>query len=106
MDYFQILPLLSLAAYFFYLTYYYAFPMFRLKVLLFIAHIKYPGVEIRFTDGKILVKMPEEKGVIERPLDEDPTSRFFAMTVCSEFRKILRDIRRGVITEEGDPDRL
>lgn len=104
MDYLQIIPLLSLTAYFFYLTYYYAAPMFRLKVLLFMAHLKYRGVEIRFTDGKITVKMPEENRVTERPLEVDPTSRFFAMTVCSEFRKMLRDIGREKRLHDAEED--
>ena len=99
MDYFQIIPLLALTAYFFYLTYYYAAPMFFLKVLLFYAHIRYRGVEIRFEDAKIVVKMPEEEKSLERPLEIDPTSRFFAMTVFTEFKGLLRDIRKKPETD-------
>lgn len=104
-DYLQLIPLLSLTAYFFYLAYYYAAPMFCLKVLLFYAHIKYRGVDIRFVGERITMKYEnsEEERLIERTLATDPTSRFFAMTVCSEFRGMLREMKNGVIvTEEGD----
>ena len=94
MDYLQIIPLLALMGYFLYLTYYYAGPMFWLKVLLFIAHTRHRGIDIRFIRGKITIRLPEEEHVIEQPLEIDPTSRFFAMTVCSEFRKMLRNIRK------------
>ena len=109
MDYLQLIPLLSLTAYFFYLSYYWAAPMFYLKVLLFIAHIKYRGIDIRFTEGKIKVRMPAESHVIERVLETDPTSRFFAMAVCSEFKKMLRNIRKKndvYVTEENEYDGL
>ena len=95
LEYLQLIPILSLAGYFLYLTYYYAAPMFWIKVLLFTGHIKYRGADIRFRDGKITVKLQRggEERVFERPLDMDPASRFFAMEVCSEFRALLREIR-------------
>ena len=102
MDYFQLIPILSLIAYFLYLTYYYAFPMFCLKVLLFIAHIRYRGVEIRFTGGKIILKMPDTGIVSERLLEVDPGSRFFTMTICSEFKAMLRDLRKSTTASKND----
>lgn len=104
MDYFQMIPLLALTGYFFYLTYYYAAPMFCLKVLLFLAHWKYHCSDIVFTDGRIIVKYMEngEEHVVERVLEVDPTSRFLAMTTCSTFRGILVSIRDGVKAEKGD----
>ena len=103
-DYLQLIPLLALTLYFLYLTYYYAAPMFCLKVLLFYAHIKYPGADIRFADGKITMRYGTggEEGKAERRLETDPTSRFFAMTVCSEFRGMLREIRRGSMDAKED----
>ncbi len=93
MDYFQILPLFALTAYFCYLTYYYAAPMFCLKILLFYAHIRYRGIDIRFTEGKISVKMPGEEKTIDRPIETDPASRFFAMNVRAEFREMLGGLK-------------
>ena len=103
-DYFQLIPLLSLTAYFFYLTYYYAAPMFCLKVLLFFAHLKYRGAEIRFFDGKITMRTGRdgEERFLERTVETDPTSRFFAMAVCSLFRGMLRELRTGSTTETGE----
>ena len=103
-DYLQIIPLLALTAYFFYLTYYYAAPMFCLKVLLFYAHIRYRDITILFRGGKITVELTKngKELVIERPIEIDPTSRFFAMTVRSMFRQLLRDIRKGRIAEEAE----
>ena len=97
MDVFQMIPLLALTAYFFYLSYYYAAPMFRLKVMLFYAHIRYRGIDVRFTDGRITATVGER--AFERGLETDPTSRFFPASVCSQFRKLLKDIRQGTIRE-------
>ena len=107
-DYLQLIPLLSLTAYFFYLTYYYAAPMFFLKVLLFFAHIRYRGAEIRFRNGKITLRaeIDGEERVIERPVEIDPTSRFFAMTVRSTFRGMLREMKKGAMIGEEDIDGL
>lgn len=103
MPIFQIIPILALVMYFFYMTYYYAAPMFWLKVLLFFGHIRYRGADIRFTAGKIIVRIPkgDEEAVYERPLDLDPLSRHLAMTACAEFRALLRDIRKGRIEPEA-----
>ena len=104
MDYFQIIPLLALTVYFFYMTYYYAAPMFCLKILLFYAHMKYSHADIRFRDEKIIMRYENngEECVIERQMESDPTSRFFAMTLCAEFRELLREIKRGRIVSNED----
>ena len=93
----QLIPILTLVMYFFYMTYYYAVPMFILKILLFYGHIRYRGSFITFRGGKITVECQKDGKltVYERPLDVDPSSRFLAMNVCSEFRTMLRDIRKG-----------
>ena len=100
---FQIVPLLALALYILYLSYYYATPMFFLKVLLFMAHLWYGCTDIRFTEGKIIVNYVRngEEYVMERVLDVDPTSRFFAATVRSEFSSMLRRIRKGETESEA-----
>ena len=97
MDYFQLIPLLILAGYFCYLTYYIAAPMFYLRVLLFIAYKKFCCSEVRFGEEKITVKvmLNGEDRVIEKPLDADPSSRFFVMALCSALKGILKDIRKG-----------
>ena len=103
MDYFQMIPILALTIYIIYLSYYYAAPMFCLKVLLFYAHIRYREIDIRFTDGKITVTLGET--VYQRELDDmDPTSRFFASAVCAEFRRMLREIRKGVPVESEEAE--
>ena len=93
---FQIIPLLSLGLYFVYLTYYYALPMFFLKILLFIAYGIHRCTDIRFREEKITVKIPirGEEQVLERPVEIDPASRYLAMTVCSEFLGIMKEIRK------------
>ena len=103
-DYLQLIPILTLAIYFLYVTYYCAVPMFILKILLFTAHMKYRNADIRFSDGKITVKYEKcgEEQVIERRLEIDPASRFFAMNVCSEFRGILKEMRTGVKSAADD----
>ena len=102
LDYFQMIPLLTLAMYFLYLTYYYAAPMFWLKVLLFAAHIRYRDIDILFSDGRVTVRYRSEgeERILERPVEADPTSRFFAMTVCSATRGVLRDLRNGAFVTE------
>ena len=101
MDVFQLIPLLALTAYFFYLTYYYAAPMFWLKVMLFFAHLRYPGCDIRFMGGTVTVRLQKDgvEQVVECPLEVDPSSRFLAITTCSVFRGMLRQIRKGNAAE-------
>ena len=105
---FQIIPIMTLVMYFLYVTYYYAAPMFWLKILLFFGHIRYRGADIRFSEGKITMKIPKdgEEIVVERPLDVDFTSRFLAMNVCAEFRGMLRDIRKGNFAKEEQGEAL
>ena len=102
MDVFQMIPILALTVYIIYLSYYYAAPMFCLKVLLFYAHIRYREIDIRFTGGKITVTLGE--AVYQRELDMDPTSRFFASAVCTEFRRMLREIRKGAPVESEEQE--
>ena len=102
-DYLQMIPLLSLAVYFLYYFYYYAAPMFYLKILLFLAHIRYRDIDISFRDGKITVRYHAdgEERILERIPNTEPPMRYFAMNVCSEFRGMLRDMRKGSFAEEG-----
>jgi hypothetical protein len=93
----QIIPILGLVMYMFYMTYFYAFPMLILKILLFYGHIRYRGSFITFRGGKIIVECRRDgKPVVyERPLEVDPLSRYMPMDVCNEFRGLLREIRKG-----------
>ena len=102
---FQVIPLVMLGAYILYASYYYATPMFFLKVMLFLAHIKYRDIDIRFEERRITVRFTKdgEEHVVSRPVDEELESRFWPMTVCSAFRRLLRDIRKGRLYE-GNPD--
>ena len=94
---FQIIPLAMLGAYLLYASYYYATPMFFLKVMLFLAHIRYRDIDIHFQERRIIVRFSKdgEEHVLVRPVDEELESRFWPMTVCSAFRHLLRDIRKG-----------
>ena len=94
---FQVIPLIMLGAYILYASYYYATPMFFLKVMLFFAHIKYRDIDIRFEERRITVRFTKdgEEHVVSRPVDEELESRFWPMTVCSAFRRLLMDIRKG-----------
>ena len=100
-DTLQLIPLLALTAYFVYLSYYYAAPMFRLKVMLFYAHLRYRPCEIRFVGGRITFRrvLDGEELLVERPVEVDIASRFLAFTTCREFRLLLRDLRKGTIPE-------
>ena len=102
MDYFQLIPLLILVGYFWYLTYYIAAPMFCLRILLFIAYKRFSCSEVRFGEEKITVKvlLSGEDRVIEKPLDADPSSRFFVMALCSALKGILKDIRKGNVLSD------
>ncbi len=93
---FQIIPLFGLAAYFCYLTYYYAAPMFYLKILLFTAHKKYRCTEVQFTEDKITAKFSKdgEEKVLEQAVETDFSSRFMAMDLCLVLRKMLSEIRK------------
>ena len=104
----QIIPILGLVMYMFYMTYYYAFPMFILKILLFYGHIRYRGSFITFHGGKITVECRRDgKSVVyERPLEVDPLSRHMPMDVCNEFRDLLHEIRKGsAVTAEQEAPR-
>ena len=94
---FQIIPLAMLGAYLLYASYYYATPMFFLKVMLFIAHIRYRDIDIHFQERRIIARYMKdgEERVAVRPVDEELESRFWPMTVCSAFRRLLHDIREG-----------
>jgi len=98
---FQIIPLAMLGAYLLYASYYYATPMFFLKVMLFLAHIRYRDIDIHFQERRIIARFPKdgEEHVVVRPVDEELESRFWPMTVCSAFRCLLRDIRKGRLYE-------
>ena len=105
MDIFQMIPILALTGYFFYLTYYYAAPMFYLKILLFVAHKKYHCREITFTEEKVSVKIEKdgEERTFEHPLGVELESRFFASSLCSVFRKVLSEIRKNLRGEADTP---
>ena len=96
-DYFQLIPLLILVGYFCYLTYYIAAPMFYLRILLFLAYKKFRCSTVRFGEEKITVNvlLDGEERVLEKPLDADPSSRFFVMALCSALKSILKDIKKG-----------
>ena len=96
MLFFQILPILALSLYVLYATYYYAAPMFCLKILIFIAYGIHHCTDIRFYDAKITVKIPigGEERVIQRLVDVDLASRHLAATVLSEFRIVMKEIRK------------
>ena len=74
---FQVIPLVMLGAYILYASYYYATPMFFLKVMLFFAHIKYRDIDIRFEERRITVRFTKdgEEHVVSRPVDEELESR-------------------------------
>ena len=94
--FFQMIPILALGVYVIYLSYYYAAPTFWLKVMMFYAHIRHPGIDIRFVGAKATVTIIDADGehVLERPLEVDLSSRFLASHVCAVFRGMLRDIRK------------
>ena len=103
MGIFQIIPLLCLAVYFLYITYYIAIPMFCLKVLLFIGYRKYHCSEIYFREDGIIVTYLKDKRIchIVKDVEDDPDSRFFIMSLCSALKKTYKDIReeRSVLSE-------
>jgi hypothetical protein len=101
---FQLIPLAMLGAYILYASYYYATPMFFLKVMLFLAHIRYRDIDIHFEERRITARYSRdgEEYVVTCRIDENQESRFWPMTACSAFRRMLRDIRKGRLYE-SDP---
>ena len=102
---FQIIPLAMLGAYLLYASYYYATPMFFLKIMLFLAHIRHRDIDIHFEEKRIVARctIEGEEHVVVRQVDEDLESRFWPMAVCSAFRHRLRDIRKGRLYETEAP---
>ena len=98
---FQMIPIFLLGLYILYVSYYYATPMFFLKVMLFLAHIRYRDIDILFEERRITVRFSRNgtEHVAERTVDEDLESRFWPMSLCSAFRKLLRDLRKGNLSE-------
>ena len=96
MEIFQIIPIAALIVYFLYLSYYYAAPMFWLRVLLLIAYKKYRCTEVRIGEETVTARYPKDggEGVIEQPIGEDLVSRFFAMSLCSALRAVLAELRK------------
>ena len=104
---FQLIPLAMLGAYILYASYYYATPMFFLKVMLFLAHIRYRAIDIHFEERRITARYSRdgEEHVVSCRVDEDLESRFWPMTACSAFRRLLRDIRKGRLYDSDlNPD--
>lgn len=99
--FFQVMPIFTLLAYFLYLSYYYAAPMFWLRVLMFIGYKKYRCTEIHITEENILVKYSQdgEEREVRHELGVDLSSRFFVMTACSVLRGIFRQMRRSAVEE-------
>ena len=81
-----MIPIFLLGLYILYVSYYYATPMFFLKVMLFIAHIRYRDIDIRFEERRILVRFSRDgmKHVVERAVDEDLESRFWPIPETPE----------------------
>ena len=100
---FQIVPLAMLGAYLLYASYYYATPMFFLKVMLFLAHIRHRDIDIRFEERRIIARFSKcgEEHIVVRAVDEELESRFWPMTACAAFRRLLGDIRKGRLYEAG-----
>ena len=100
---FQIIPLVMLGAYLLYASYYYAVPMFFLKVMLFLAHIRHRDIDICFEERRIIARFTKdgEERVAVCAIDVKLESRFWPMTACFAFRHLLRDIRTGRLYETG-----
>ena len=95
MEMLQIIPLLCLAVYFLYITYYIAIPMFCLKVLLFIGYKKYHCSEIRFGEDSVTVRYQKDEATLlkVKAMEEEIDSRFFIMALCSALESLYKDIR-------------
>ena len=57
---FQIIPLVMLGAYLLYASYYYAAPMFFLKVMLFLAHIRHRDIDICFEERRTIARFTKD----------------------------------------------
>ena len=90
----QALPLFALIAYMLYMVYYFIIPTAYLRLMLYYAYRKYCGIDIRFADNWVLVKHPKFEKPIGRMIDIDIPARLLEYTVCSELRKLLREVRK------------
>ena len=92
---FQFIPMFALIAYMAYMLYYFVIPTAYLRIMLYYAYKKYSGIDIRFADNWITIKLPGCGTVFGRSIDIDIPERLLEYTVCAEFRKLLKEIRKG-----------
>ena len=95
MEIFQFLPISALIAYMFYLFYYFVIPTACLRIMLYYAYKKYSGIDIRFADNWVTIKLPEFDQVFGREIDIDIPARHLEYTVCDEMRQLLKEIRKA-----------
>ena len=98
MEMLQIIPILFLIGYFFYLFYYYVVPMMHLRLLLAFAYKVRKCTEVRFTEEQIIIRVQKDREelVLERPLGVDLMSRHFVITACSVLKGMLAEIKTTV----------
>ncbi|MBQ6372114.1 MAG: hypothetical protein IJJ22_03200 [Oscillospiraceae bacterium] len=96
---FQLIALSSLVIYMLYIIYYMAVPLMRLRFLMLLAYRKYHCTDVRISDTGVVVKVPVDgqEHILWGRMDPDQDMAYYAMSACSELKKILRDIRRGNI---------
>lgn len=91
----QIVALGALIAYLLYMGYYYIIPTGIWVAMILYARKRYPGIEIRFVERLITVKVPGCEKPINRLISEEIPDRLQEHATVAELRNILRDLRKG-----------
>ena len=96
---FQIIALGSLAIYMLYILYYIAVPMFRLRILMFLARRRYHCTDVSVSDTGVVVRIVKDgqEKILWGRMDPNQNMSYYAMMAGTELKKILKDIRKGNI---------
>lgn len=95
----QIVSLGALITYLLYMGYYYIIPTGIWVAMILYARKRYPGIEIRFVDRLIVIKVPGYEKPINRTIGEEIPDRLLEHATIVELRKVLRELRKGKALE-------
>ena len=102
----QAIPTSCLLIYMLYMTWYYAIPSMRLRSLMFYAHRKYAGIDIRFGYNSLTVCLPEQGSgpepalKISRTIDPEIPARHLMYEAGTELKTALKELRERLGSRE------
>ena len=98
----QLIPILALVAYFFYLTYYYLVPMACFRVMKYYACKRHLCDDVRVVEEKVVLVFTAfgKEHKIERSLGVPSDSRCWTMTLFSTLKDLLKEAKKWTDTEQ------